>query len=131
MERQCTEGHNIAPGSDTCEGRHNAQPEVTPNLAQLMGQMILLQQENIALRREQMDHRGGAMVKKPERPRIDPDSTGSDWAIFIDVWYRYKQMGRLTNPNETSNELRATCAPEVNKLLFDIVGADIAMKRNY
>ena len=44
--------------------------------------------------------------------------------MFTDQWARYKDMTKLRNLAEIRNELRSTCSREVNKLLFDLVGAE-------
>jgi len=61
---------------------------------------------------------------KPTRPIIEADCTDNKWAIFKDTWLRYKQMARLTGPAEIRNELRSSCSPAVNELLFNFVGPD-------
>ena len=96
-------------------------------MVQLMQQMISLQQENIDLRRGQAiarhtDRR--TIVKKPDRPIIEQEATDNDWAMFTDQWARYKDMTNLCNFADIRNELRSTCSGDVNKLLFDLVGAE-------
>ena len=63
-------------------------------------------------------------VQKPERPVTELDSSDDDWALFIDTWNQYKEMCKLTNPSIICNELRTACTPELNRLLFDLMGAE-------
>ena len=42
----------------------------------------------------------------------------------MDTWNWYKEMCKLTNPSTICNELRMACIPELNRLLFDLMGAD-------
>ena len=130
MTLKCSEGHELVEGTFHCEYGHpvgaTAQEPLDANtnslmLVQLMQQLVTLQQENIALRRNQGDHISSS-VKKPDRPRVDPESTDNDSAIFVDSWNRYKSMARLTQLSEIRNELRAACSPEIEKLLFNLIG---------
>ena len=67
---------------------------------QLLQQLVELQRENIALRTNGYNNQPSkSHTNKPERPTIEPDSTDSDWAIFIDSWDRYKDV----RDNKTSN----------------------------
>ena len=50
--------------------------------------------------------------------------TNSDWALFLDSWDKYKAMSNITDINMLLDELRCTCSPEVNKMLFDLIGGD-------
>ena len=59
---------------------------------------------------------------KIERPCIDADCTDNQWVIFCDAWNRYKQMSSLFKDTKIRNELRSSCSPEVNKMLFNFVG---------
>ena len=94
-------------------------------LLQLLQQLVELQRENIALRRNGTNNEPSkSHTKKPERPTIEPDSSDSDWAIFIDSWDRYKEMCGLTEPSMLRNELRTACSKEVNRLLFDLIGSE-------
>ena len=61
---------------------------------------------------------------KIERPKIDADCTDNQWIIFCDAWDRYKQMSALTSEAEIRNELRSSCSPKVNELLFNFAGPD-------
>ncbi len=63
-------------------------------------------------------------TKKPDRPVIDSELDDCDWELFLDTWYRYKDMIFVpaTDVNTIRNEIRAACSNEVNKLLFEYVG---------
>lgn len=62
-------------------------------------------------------------TKKPDRPTIDVDTSESEWAIFIDLWERYKGMCELRELKDVRNELRLTCSVAVNRRLFELNGA--------
>lgn len=62
---------------------------------------------------------------KIERPKIDANCTDNQWVLFCDAWDRYKQMSSLTSEAEIRNELRSSCSPKVNELLFNFSGPDI------
>ena len=66
-----------------------------------------------------------SLAKKPDLPQIQHDANDSDWALFVDSWTRYKTMARLHNADEIRNELRAACSKEIDKLLFNFIGADV------
>ena len=59
---------------------------------------------------------------KLERPSIDADSSDNKWVIFKDAWARYKEMAKLSDARDIRNELRSTCSPSVNEMLFNFVG---------
>lgn len=59
---------------------------------------------------------------KPPRPTIQPDCSDNQWMIFTDAWKRYKTMAGLVDADEIRNELRSTCEPAVNAMLFNFVG---------
>ena len=63
--------------------------------------------------------------KKPDRPIIDCDLDDQEWVLFLDTWERYKTMIELspTDVIAIRMELRAACSSDVNKLLFEYVGA--------
>ena len=46
-----------------------------------------------------------------------------EWALFLDTWTRYKQMAGINNGDMIRLELRACCSDDVNKMLFEFVGA--------
>ena len=63
--------------------------------------------------------------KRPDRPIVDRDIDDRDWAVFVEAWGRYKEMCHVKDTDVSSIrlELRASCSNEVNKLLFEYVGA--------
>ena len=61
---------------------------------------------------------------KPTRPTIDADSSDNKWIIFKDSWNRYKEMAGITDEATIRNELRSTCTPKVNEMLFNFVGPE-------
>ena len=72
------------------------------------------------------DNAGGSSKSvKPVRPSVDIDTTESDWAVFLDDWKRFKRMAKLTAIVDTRDNLRQCCATQLNKMLFDVKGADI------
>lgn len=44
--------------------------------------------------------------------------------MFVDTWTCYKKMCELMDPAVIWNKLRMACTPEVNRLLFGVVGAE-------
>ena len=93
--------------------------------------MTALQQENATLRAAAA---GGNdrnetyfKSKKPDRPVVNAGLDDREWALFEDTWSRYKQMCKLSPDDVTTLrlELRAACSPDVNKLLFEFVGAAV------
>ena len=122
----CSQGHAISTGEETCEHGHGpaAIMDINQTLAlmqQQMQQMMALQSENMQLK---LQAQTATKVKRPDRPIIEPDASDNDWALFMDSWERYKSMSRLSEAEDIRNELRAACATEVNRLLFDFVGPD-------
>ena len=81
------------------------------------------------LRSENTQLRAAATGKsrKPDRPIINAGIDDREWALFMDTWTRYKSMIGLSDTDEATvrQELRTACSPEVNKLLFEYVGAQI------
>ena len=92
---------------------------------ELLQQLLELQRENIELRKEMIRGRPNTPnVKRPERPSIGLDITDGEWALFLDTWTRYKTICGLEDPAVIRNELRATCTPEANRLLFELIGPE-------
>jgi hypothetical protein len=60
---------------------------------------------------------------KPKRPVITEEVDDLEWVIFKDSWKRYKTMTKLEENEEVCLELREACSTEVNRLLYDYVGA--------
>ena len=80
---------------------------------------------NIELRRQVTNdqHYKDNYVQKHERPVIELGSSNGDWALFMDTWNQYKEMCKLTNPSTICNELRMASTPDLNRLLFNLMGA--------
>ena len=105
------------------------------DLQNVITQMLTIQQNTTLLQQQQQQgqqtinttvNRPDTRSKaKPERPTIKQNSTEGEWGLFLDCWTRYKQMCKLTDPSEIRNELRCTCAAEVNRLLYDLIGPTI------
>ena len=96
--------------------------QVAEMLAMMKTQMEkinVLQKEN-----EELKHRPSEVKpKRPDRPVIEGNLSDSEWSLFLDTWGRYKRMAGLVNTIDIRMELRAACSTEVNKLLFEFVGA--------
>lgn len=60
---------------------------------------------------------------KPVRPEIKEGCGEFGWQLFLDRWLRYKQTAKLLTSSEICLELRNTCHENVDKLLFEFVGA--------
>ena len=91
---------------------------------QLIQQLLNLQMENDELRKRRDNAAVRSFTKKPDRLVIEEDSSDEDWALFVDAWDRYKEMCDLTNQAEIQNELRTACSPNVNRLLFQLLGSE-------
>ena len=90
----------------------------------LIQQLINLQMENNELWERRDNAPVQSLTKKPDRPVIDEDFTDEDWALFVNAWGRYKEICDLTNLAETRNELRTACLPNINRLLFQLLGSE-------
>ena len=101
-------------------------PEQFDNMMKLMqaqmDRLDRLESENHTLR-HQVQAGNANIVKKPDRPTVEADSSDMDWALFLDAWKRYKKMTNITSQEVISMELRTCCSADVNKLLFEFVGA--------
>ena len=93
-------------------------------MQQTMQQMLALQQQTASPPQQPPQVSTPTLVKRPDRPTIEADSSVIDWAMFIDSWTHYKAMAKITTLTDTRNELRSSCSPTVNRLLFDFVGAE-------
>ena len=91
-------------------------------MAQLMSKLLSTDDDDT---RQSPPTRAQPPRAKIERPKIDADCTDNQWVIFRDAWDRYKQMSSLTSEAEIRNELRSSCSPKVNELLFNFSGPDI------
>ena len=95
-----------------------------------MNAITALQEENRTLREAAAAPQNNENVvprqqatKKLDRPPITGGMEERDWSVLLEHWDRYKTMGGLTAVNVIRNELRACCTQEVNKILFEFVGA--------
>lgn len=61
---------------------------------------------------------------RPIRPIIEEGVDDFGWNLFLDKWQRYKQMTGVEDEHEVCLELRDSCSPEVNRMLFEFIGAD-------
>ena len=62
-------------------------------------------------------------TKAPDCPAINTNTDEHEWDLFKDSWNRDKTMTAITNENVIRMELRAACSQDVNRLLFQYVGA--------
>ena len=60
---------------------------------------------------------------KPNRPTIQTDMDDINWTIFIDSWNRYKKLANIGTTEDVCLELREACSTDINKLLYEFVGA--------
>jgi Fe-S-cluster containining protein len=58
--------------------------------------------------------------ERPERPRIDLNSTEGKWEFFKNEWALYKRRASL--PASCPEELRACCSEELRQELFNYIG---------
>ena len=86
-----------------------------------MQQLQTLQAENTELRGTR---RPAGKTKTPDRPTVNANIDEREWELFKDTWNRYKTMTGITDVSTIRMELRACCSPDVNKLLFEFVGAE-------
>ena len=95
-------------------------------LQKQMGQVTQLQEENAQLRAQvgQPGTQQSNHTKKPDRPTLDSGMNDREWALFEDSWGRYKKMAKLVDLESIRMELRAACSQDVNKMLFEFVGAE-------
>lgn len=91
-----------------------------------MDQVTMLQEENLRLRTQTVEPgTRTAHTKKPDRPTVEGGINDREWALFLDTWARYKQMASVTEVGTIRMELRSACSSDVNKMLFEFVGADV------
>ena len=81
----------------------------------------LMQQQQPNLNHQQH----GGRTKKPDRPIINAGMDDREWAVYLDSWSLYKNMTEITDENKLRMELRASCSPDLNRMLFEFVGADV------
>ena len=89
-------------------------------MQQQMQQLNTLQRENVHLR---TGRPSGPKTKRPDRPTVNVNIDEREWELFKDTWQRYKTMTGLAGEDGIRMELRASCSSDVNKLLFEFVGA--------
>ena len=91
-----------------------------------MDQVTRLQEENAQLRTlvAQPGTRQASHTKKPDRPTVESGMNDREWALFDDSWGRYKKMANIIDLETIRMELRAACSSDVNKMLFEFVGAE-------
>ena len=77
-------------------------------MQQTMQQMLALQQSSVTATPGSSQPTTRSLVKCPDWPAIDADSTDSDWAMFMDSWSHYKVMSKISDQTEIRNELRST-----------------------
>ena len=96
-------------------------------MQQQMTQVMKLQEENTQLRSgDTGSHQQTTTRKKtktPDRPTVDANIDDREWELFKDSWWRYKTMTDITSVDDIRMELRAACSKDVNRLLFEFVGA--------
>ena len=93
-------------------------------MQQTMQQLLALQQQIASPPQQPPQLSTPTLVKRPDRPTIEEDASDIDWAMLIDSWTCYKAMAKITTLTDTGNELRSSCSPTVNRLLFDFVDAE-------
>ena len=95
-------------------------------MQQQLQQLTSLQADNSRLRSSAGTVPRTVQSKKPDRPVVHTGLDDREWLLFEDTWSRYKAMVRLPSEDvgSTGMELRAACSADVNKLLFEFVGAD-------
>ena len=111
----------------------NQQKQIQQQMDQQQVQldrMTTLEAENRTLREEHASHMtlpitgvtSSSKTKRPDRPIVEPNINDSEWEVWQDAWKRYKKMTSISG-DAVVMELRSCCAPDVNKLLFQYVGA--------
>ena len=112
--------------------------KILETLQEQMQEIKLLRSENTAIKEELREkeeeiddtRRRRANTERPKRPTIEVGIDDTDWAVFKDSWERYKKMTDLVKDDHICLELRAACSNDVNKLLFEFIGADTLNKPN-
>ena len=61
---------------------------------------------------------------KPTRPKIEAQMDEIEWKIFLDEWERYKRRAELVDAEQIRLELRDTCSSDINRLLYQFIGAE-------
>lgn len=60
---------------------------------------------------------------KPNRPKVESDLDEMGWEIFLDSFRRYKRIANLESNEDVCLELREACSANVNKSLYQYIGA--------
>ena len=89
--------------------------------------ITLMQEQNqhMATLLQQPRPDNNSRTKKPDRPVINAGMDDREWAVYLDSWSLYKNMTGINDANVLRNELRASCSNDLNKMLFEFVGADV------
>ena len=95
-----------------------------------MTQLQTLQTENIQLRNANangnttiINNQHRMKTKAPDYPAINTNTDEHEWGLFKDSSNRYKTMTAISDENVIRMELRAACSQDVNRLLFEYIGA--------
>ncbi len=119
------------------EVQQQQQQQMQEQMMKQMETLTVLQTENTALRNaatadnnNNSNNGVGEQRYKPKRfnrPVIERDIDDREWALLMDTWGRYKDMCKFAEGDTASirSELRAACSDDVNKLLFEFVGASV------
>ena len=100
-------------------------------MQQQMQTLTMLQTENADLRQQQVRNErnpDSMKTKRPDRPLINANIDDREWELLKDTWNRYKVMTGLQHVDDIRNELRASCSEDVNRFLFEFVGAETLNK---
>ena len=113
---------------DMLKTQQEMQQQMQEQMQQRMELITILSAENARLQQQNVQQSAPsthhlASRQKPERPSIIASCSETDWAIFEDSWKRYKRMARIVEEEDKIMELRSCCSGEVNKMLFEFVGA--------
>ena len=102
-----------------------ATPEQVATLIELM-QAQNQQMATLVQQQQPNLHQGGrSRTKKPDRPVINAGMDDREWAVYLDSWALYKAMTEIADESKLRMELRASCSPDLNRMLFEFVGADV------
>ena len=99
--------------------------------AQVTELITLMQQQNQQMAtllqqpQQNNNNNNNSRTKKPDCPVINAGMDDREWAVYLDSWSLYKNMTGITDANTLRMELRASCSVDLNKMLFEFVGADV------
>ena len=116
--------------NDSTNDSSSTPPDPMTLFVQLQQQQLLMQQQMTQMMAHLMQPPAGNSGSAGRRSRIDrpvltADCSDNKWIVFTDAWCRYKEMSGLVDPDAIRHELRATCDPAVNEMLFNFVGPDV------